>query len=78
MSAYGIIINQEEYDLLMLSIIDFQKLLKNKIDYFPYKNNHFVGFRLNKLLINPHIDFDILSCLTKKYLNRRSAMHDFK
>ena len=79
MLVYGIIMNKEEYErFLLLPIANYQSLFKNKIEHFPYKENHFVGFSLNKMLINPQVEFHDLSCLINKYMNKSCAMHDLK
>ena len=79
MLVYGIMINKEEYErFILLPVADYQSLFKNKIEHFPYKNNYFVGFILNKMLINPQVEFHYLSCLINKYLNKSCAMHDLK
>lgn len=79
MLVYGIIMNKEEYErFLLLQVADYQLLFKNKIEYLPYKENHFIGFSLNKMLINPQVEFHDLSCLINKYLNKSCAMHDLK
>lgn len=79
MLVYGIIMNKEEYErFLLLPVADYQSLFKNKIAHLPYKENHFIGFSLNKMLINPQGEFHDLSCLINKYLNKSCAMHDLK
>lgn len=71
MLVYGFLLNEQEYkDLTQQGLLSYACEFKNKIYEIYHNGNYYVGFLVDKLLVNPHVELPKLYNLIKKYYKK--------